>query len=327
MGILLSISIPTYNKAGYLRIALDSIFEQIDNSIKDKVEVCVSDDASDDETDKIVGHYRRLYKNLIYFRWDKNNGAAGKNFFKAVEISSGKFCWLIGGDDLLEPNSIKYMLNEFQQNPDIDLYWANINLYDIDNNIIPNKDSGIYKHDIIFNNSRDAMKHMGTHFGQITSLIFNTDRWKDAKNKEYYYKYSYPQLYPLFTMLKNGSKLKYLSTRLGGYRYGNSAFFPKDTYKRFHILISEHDRITKDIFGKNSPEAEIINKLVMKHHIFPTILYFVKLSPYYSISFQLKAFKLLCRTYWMHSFFYLYMPKIMFILFCPAFILKFICFI
>ncbi|MDR3048957.1 MAG: glycosyltransferase, partial [Elusimicrobiota bacterium] len=50
MAFEFSICIPTWNKAKYLKTTLDSIICQIDDDIKDKIEICISDDASQDNT-------------------------------------------------------------------------------------------------------------------------------------------------------------------------------------------------------------------------------------------------------------------------------------
>ncbi|MDR3048967.1 MAG: glycosyltransferase, partial [Elusimicrobiota bacterium] len=50
MAFEFSICIPAWNKAKYLKTTLDSIICQIDDDIKDKIEICISDDASQDNT-------------------------------------------------------------------------------------------------------------------------------------------------------------------------------------------------------------------------------------------------------------------------------------
>ena len=59
----LSICIPTFNRAEYLPVMLDSIFKQ---GIFDGVEVLVSDNNSYDDTARIVKEYKARYKNLVY---------------------------------------------------------------------------------------------------------------------------------------------------------------------------------------------------------------------------------------------------------------------
>jgi len=54
----LTIAIPTYNGARYIREALDSIISQLDD-IDEEVEIVISDNASTDQTPEIIENYRR----------------------------------------------------------------------------------------------------------------------------------------------------------------------------------------------------------------------------------------------------------------------------
>ncbi|RZK38834.1 MAG: glycosyltransferase, partial [Hymenobacter sp.] len=53
---LLSIAIPTYNRADLLSKTLESVYQQI-SSVADRVEVIVSNNASTDHTQQVVEAY------------------------------------------------------------------------------------------------------------------------------------------------------------------------------------------------------------------------------------------------------------------------------
>ena len=57
--ILLSISIPTYNRSVYLEECLNSIVQQIDINEKAKIEIYISDNGSTDDTYEVV---KKIYK-------------------------------------------------------------------------------------------------------------------------------------------------------------------------------------------------------------------------------------------------------------------------
>src|SRR3989338_7717414 len=72
---LLSICIPTYNRAHYLKECLDSIVAQFnDSEVRDNVEVVVSDNASLDKTRELAEEYCRKFNNIKYFRNNENIG-------------------------------------------------------------------------------------------------------------------------------------------------------------------------------------------------------------------------------------------------------------
>ena len=101
----LSICIPTYNRETFLKELLDSIISQAD---PDEVQIAISDNASSDQTKELVENIRLSYPNIAYFRWGENMGA-DRNYLKAVEISNGDYCWLMGSDDLIPSGAIKNM--------------------------------------------------------------------------------------------------------------------------------------------------------------------------------------------------------------------------
>ena len=109
---LLSICIPTYNRARFLRVCLDSVFFQFsDEKLKD-----VSDNASPDSTEALVLGYQKTFPQLKYFRNPENIGF-GLNLVNSVTKAAGKYGWYLGDDDALAPGCLKYiteMLTEIQ---------------------------------------------------------------------------------------------------------------------------------------------------------------------------------------------------------------------
>lgn len=112
---LLSICIPTYNRASYLKELLDSIVCQFDDQeIYNQVEVIISDNASEDNTTEMVAEYQKKYGNIRYSRNKENLGAV-KNALILFELQIGKYIWLIGDDDAVAPNSIKYLISRIEK--------------------------------------------------------------------------------------------------------------------------------------------------------------------------------------------------------------------
>jgi abequosyltransferase len=51
---LLSICIPTYNREKYLKSAIESVLSQADEKNRNLIEICISDNCSKDNTEKLV---------------------------------------------------------------------------------------------------------------------------------------------------------------------------------------------------------------------------------------------------------------------------------
>lgn len=102
---LVSICIPTYNRAPYLKKCLDSLVCQPEFQ-EGLVEIVVSDNASTDSTYDLVKKYQIKYKNIIYHKNAKNIGF--QNIGLVATLANGTFCKL-GNDTLIyKPESLKY---------------------------------------------------------------------------------------------------------------------------------------------------------------------------------------------------------------------------
>ncbi|MGC9219566.1 MAG: glycosyltransferase family 2 protein [Athalassotoga sp.] len=105
---ILSFAIPTWNRAKELSECLDSIISQIIES-NENVEIVISDNASTDETPKVVEEYLKKYNFIRYFRNEKNVGP-DLNFISVIEKSNGKYAWLFSDDDWLNDGALKEIL-------------------------------------------------------------------------------------------------------------------------------------------------------------------------------------------------------------------------
>jgi glycosyltransferase involved in cell wall biosynthesis len=104
----LSICIPSYNRAKHLDGLLAFVFAQLErHDLAHDVEILVSDNASPDNTQDVVGKY--LARGLIYRRNESNIGPDA-NFLQLFEIAHGNYIWLPGDDDLFNEDTIPYVI-------------------------------------------------------------------------------------------------------------------------------------------------------------------------------------------------------------------------
>ena len=117
----LSICIPTYNRSSHLNNCLNSIYLNVE--IHKNIEICVSDNNSSDDLQKII----KLNKNKFDIKLNTNRENIGiaNNILKAVEISTAKFCWIIGDDDLLFDCAIDEIIGKIKEHEDVDFYYVN----------------------------------------------------------------------------------------------------------------------------------------------------------------------------------------------------------
>ena len=120
---LLSICIPTFNRANNLANCLNSIVISNNFANFDKIEVCVSDNCSSDNTKAIVDSFKDKV-NIRYSRNEKNLGFA-RNAIKVISMAKGKYSWLIGDDDLIIPACITKLIDIFKKNTSVDYFFIN----------------------------------------------------------------------------------------------------------------------------------------------------------------------------------------------------------
>ena len=107
---LLTIAIPTYNRANILHIALGILLPQI-NNYSSEIELIISDNASNDNTQKVIKDLLSQYptiNSIIYTQ--KNNSGYFGNFKKCRELSKGVFFWLLSDNDHIGNNLIEMVM-------------------------------------------------------------------------------------------------------------------------------------------------------------------------------------------------------------------------
>lgn len=107
--LLLSICIPTYNRADALDDCLKSIAnsEGYDDNL---VEIVVSDNQSNDNTADIVLKYAQKYNNITYNKNTENIGGE-RNFIKVLSLGKGKLLKLHNDYCVFTENGIGDLLN------------------------------------------------------------------------------------------------------------------------------------------------------------------------------------------------------------------------
>ncbi|MDR1941214.1 MAG: glycosyltransferase [Endomicrobium sp.] len=318
----LSICIPTFNREKYLKDALDSIVNQIDDTNRDKVEICVSDNASQDNTKELVENYKKRHPHITYFRWDKNMGA-DNNFLKVIEIAHGKYCWFLGSDDIILKNSVKTVLSKIMDITS-DIFYASAIGYDI-NLQNPDKQQLAIKIpiDIAYNNCRTIIKEFGIYFGCITNIIVLKEKWDRFALNRKFVGSAYQHLYICFEIIKNGGSICNTSKPLVGYRRSNDSFLDEGNFRRIQIDIVGYNDISVEVFGKNSAEAKNINYAVLKSFIYRHILIAILYNAA-NMKYRIKVFSLCLKYYKLYPIFWITSFPLLLI---PAFILKSIRFI
>ncbi len=192
---IISICIPTYNRALFLPECLDSIVSQIEkHALYKEVEVVIADNASTDATKQVVNTYKEKYPRITigYFCNEKNIGF-DRSFVRLIEKSTGKYCLSIGDDDAFFDETIPYLVNELTTST-IPFYQLNCWGYDhmLASPVLPRPNLSITKdqeYETLSTYIHTIKKYtnlVGIFVGLSTQL-FERDPWVSFERKERYF--------------------------------------------------------------------------------------------------------------------------------------------
>jgi glycosyltransferase involved in cell wall biosynthesis len=108
---LVSIVIPTHNRSGLLKNAVESALAQT----YDNIEIIIVDDLSSDNTEQVVNEL--LNGKILYIKNETSLGGAGARN-KGIENSKGEFIAFLDDDDIWYPDKIKLQVNKISENDD-----------------------------------------------------------------------------------------------------------------------------------------------------------------------------------------------------------------
>jgi len=111
---LVSVVMPTYNDAKYLKSAIDDILNQTYANF----EFIIVNDGSTDETAQILESYAKQDSRIRVF--DKENGGTGSALNHGFRQARGEFGTWVSSDDNKQPNYLEVLVNVLKKNRDIE---------------------------------------------------------------------------------------------------------------------------------------------------------------------------------------------------------------
>ena len=108
---LLSICVPTFNRAAILKDTIDSYVN--DPAFDERVEIVISDNCSTDPTMSVVSEYTGRYGNIRYNRLPENIGA-DMNMCTVLSMGEGLYLKLMNDTAMMKPGVLKGMLEKLE---------------------------------------------------------------------------------------------------------------------------------------------------------------------------------------------------------------------
>lgn len=218
---LISVCIPTYNRAYDLRICLSQLIGEIEGLKTDAVEIVVSDNASRDGTKEYVETLTNKYPFIRYYRNSRNVGF-GRNMNQAVNNASGSYFWLMGSDDKIVAGSLSKVLHALNSQADILIGYpitkgVERRYFDVQPGyIFEVKNTGGFGDFIA------SCKEVSAAFAFISTLIVKRDFWCSVTQPEFEYAHDYTHMIRLCKGLRGGGQILCLGTSIVGSTYNEN---------------------------------------------------------------------------------------------------------
>jgi len=322
----LSICIPTYNRASFLKEALESVFSQIEEINQDEIEIVISDNASHDDTFEIVKSFQKVARAPIIYHRNEENLGFDRNILKVVEKASGRYGWLLGDDDRLAPGAIKTVLKEISRHPEIDLFLGNRMDFNLTFShrfrfvaVLKNDAEEIFdfRKITILSYLKKVRKLTGI-FSYISNLVFKREKWLQVVPPEKFIGTGYVNVYMFMALLweKDRGILKYLPDKIVQTRWGNDrGLESKSHFERVKMDVESFHTIAEYIL-KEPKLVRKVDNLVLKNDGFS---WTVRARIACGIDFYRKVFPYLLKRYWSFPLFW---GKVFPLVFLPVSLVK-----
>lgn len=129
---LVTIIVPTYQRAGFVETAIESVLRQ-DHP---EIELLAIDDGSTDETPEIL---RRIAarNDTARFRWLRHdNVGQAATINRGLELARGELIGYLSSDDYLLPGAISRLVRAAQEHPDADVVYPWNNVVDASDRVV-----------------------------------------------------------------------------------------------------------------------------------------------------------------------------------------------
>ena len=126
MSKLLTISVPTYNRAELLDRQLTWLASEI-LGYEDDCEIVICDDCSTDTTQEILEMWRSALAPKIRFTYHSNEENIGEmaNIVSCLRKANGKFVWSLGDSDSVQNGTVAYLLSKIREHSDLSVILLN----------------------------------------------------------------------------------------------------------------------------------------------------------------------------------------------------------
>lgn len=193
---LLTIAIPTYNRAEYLISTLKKLVKQVAAHYTDRIEILVSDNASTDHTQTICQEFQFNNPGIVRYVRQPINYGFDRNLEWLFSNALGRYVLLIGDDDYPIEGTLERVCKNLSCNEHgpIGIYYCYHRLIDGDTGMINSlKEDFFESHDIsgqevvLYPSGIELLRKIAAPLnGGLTGTIFLRSAWLNSKREVFF---------------------------------------------------------------------------------------------------------------------------------------------
>ena len=206
MNKLISIVLPTYNRADLLRYTLTLLIPQIEEVVED-VELIICNNASTDSTEEILEDFKVKYDFVKVINYN-DHCDIGNSIARSISNAEGEFFLLWSDDDIPSPYMIKMYLNAIKNTPNVACVVGNrlVGESQQDGFGINNLrvfDGEYPQEEVVFESSDVFVRKFAGAMGFLSVDLIRKDIWEKHKGLSENDCWGYEFLLPMLAGLKN----------------------------------------------------------------------------------------------------------------------------
>jgi abequosyltransferase len=178
---LLTIAVPTFNRAATLKLLLETLAPQI--ASLPEVELLISDNASEDNTPQVVEELIANGLRCEYIR-NSSNIDADPNFLQCYNKARGRYVWIFGDDDVLLPGSLRFVVGLLHKSEYEILY---LQPFGFVHNIDERGHRNANPHVIEYTSAKAFLHGVGLRgdLVMLSAVVVNKDRIESAPHRDF----------------------------------------------------------------------------------------------------------------------------------------------
>lgn len=260
---LLSVVLPTYDRADYLTLATAELLDQwtqLPTEVRQRVDIVVVDNGSPDRTREVTASLTARFPHVRVVR--REPGIGPSNTYRCTEYAIGTFVLLHSDDDLLLPGGLAAVVNVLQQHPDVDAVSLNVRDFQSD----------LYDGSVAFARETDTRRsaeelhlELGTLLTYISCLVYRRSLIQDIDYSDVYESFL-PHAYAFVDVLSRGESFIGMAEPVMAYRNDNAG-----PYDYVHVFLDRYFALLERA-GKRGLAPETVAAVKQAHlrrHVLP----------------------------------------------------------